>query len=355
VAEVAVPPIGAMVRGRPRTAGRAWGWWVAAVTTAAVAAAVVLAPSAHRASPGAPLAWLLFVTAPVHVAATFCLFSLRDVRRYAGAHKGRFLLAPLLAITGGMALAAALPEGLLAWVLLVFFAWQFHHYQRQNVGMVCLAASGGLRGPTRSERRCIVATGACGVAGLVSRPALLQLDVRPPWAGCFGLACAAFVLAAGLGVLAVAARPAGERPGGYCAAAAAALLFPLPIFVFGQPYQAVAGLTIAHGFQYLMLVGLVAAGTRRRARDEVAVLAVAALAGGAALSALSHTHASASGLRVLFGLYLGVVATHFVVDAGLWRLRDPDVRAFLSARLPALVPCGPSSCIGRLPIDRRPI
>ena len=45
--------------------------------------------------------------------------------------------------------------------------------------------------------------------------------------------------------------------------------------------------------------------------------------------------------------YLGVLAAHFVVDAGIWRLRDPFVRAFplpagrLPARIGAIVRCGP--------------
>ena len=52
---------------------------------------------------------------------------------------------------------------------------------------------------------------------------------------------------------------------------------------------------------------------------------------------------------------------HFVIDAGLWRMRDPLARAFLTTHLPFLRPersqehqVGPET-MTRLPIHRQPI
>ena len=61
---------------------------------------------------------------------------------------------------------------------------------------------------------------------------------------------------------------------------------------FRSPYAAVGGMTIAHGFQYLLLVGLVAAGNRRGTSRwlRLAVFANLALVGGALLSGASHLH-----------------------------------------------------------------
>ena len=42
----------------------------------------------------------------------------------------------------GMA-ALLIPVHLLNWVVLAVFAWQFHHFQKQNLGLVALAASFG--------------------------------------------------------------------------------------------------------------------------------------------------------------------------------------------------------------------
>jgi hypothetical protein len=120
---------------------------------------------------------------------------------------------------------------------------------------------------------------------------------------------------------------------------AISLLFFLPVFVFRSPYAAVAGLTVAHGLQYLFLMVLVAKGGATggpRTRSLVLLVDIA-LVGGIALNAFSHQHDGSPAARALFGVYLGLVMAHFVVDAGLWRLRDDFPRRLLTQRVPALV------------------
>jgi DNA-binding PadR family transcriptional regulator len=127
-------------------------------------------------------------------------------------------------------------------------------------------------------------------------------------------------------LIALGRRPARDRPTGFCVVYLLSLLFALPVFVFSSPYAAVGGMTIGHGFQYLLLVGAVAVG-RRSDRGRLLRLAVfgnIAVIGGTALSAASHLHGSSPAGRLLFGAYLGVVMAHFVVDAGFWRMRDPS-------------------------------
>jgi hypothetical protein len=116
-------------------------------------------------------------------------------------------------------------------------------------------------------------------------------------------------------------------------------LAAVTFLVVRSPYAAVGGMTIAHGLQYLLLLGLVAAGNpRSRGRAlRLAALGNIALAGGLAQSAASHLHGAGPAGRLLFGGYLGAVMAHFVIDAGLWRLRDPFPRAFLAARAPGLL------------------
>jgi hypothetical protein len=154
------------------------------------------------------------------------------------------------------------------------------------------------------------------------------------------------------GLAALLARPREERPFGYCVVYLSSLSFFAPVFLFHSPYAAVAGMVIAHGFQYLMLVGLVAGGEPRRSDRTFGFAAFLniALIGGIALGGASHLHGGPTGERLLFGVYLGLVMTHFVVDAGLWRLRDPFPRSFLSSRIPYLV--GPAVGLG-IPVDDR--
>jgi hypothetical protein len=110
--------------------------------------------------------------------------------------------------------------------------------------------------------------------------------------------------------------------------------------VFGSPYAAVGGMTVAHGLQYLLLVGLVAsgAGPAMARLTRTALLVNVALIGGVILSTASHLHGSSVAGRLLFGCYLGAVMSHFVIDAGLWRMRDPFTKVFMADHVPFLVP-----------------
>jgi hypothetical protein len=117
------------------------------------------------------------------------------------------------------------------------------------------------------------------------------------------------------------------------------LLFFGPVFVFDSPYAAIAGLTLAHGFQYLLIVGLVA-GAKLPGRSTLISLGILlnlALIIGLALNLASHQHGAAFPGRMLFGAFLGATMAHFVIDAGLWRLRDEFPRDFLPERLPYLL------------------
>ena len=319
---------------------RAWLWGTVALSAGAFGAAVVLAPPAS-AAPVRGLAWLLFLGSSVHVAATGWLYTLPDVRAHAAARPLRYVWVPAGLVVTGAVTAAAMSPAVMAWVLLAYFGWQFFHFQKQNLGMAALAASvRRVRPLSQAERRALMGAGGAGILGLLAHPGLLQLRVGPGAGEWFTVAGLLFAAAAGSGVVALVRRPAADRPAAFCAMYLMALLFSLPIFVFRSPYAAVGGMTIAHGFQYLLLVGLVAAGNRRRTPRwlRVALFANVALVGGALLSGASHLHGFPPALRLIFGAYLGVVTAHFVIDAGFWRMRDPFPRAFLARHVPGLAP-----------------
>lgn len=320
-------------------APRTWLWTTVILTASAFVIAVALAPPAS-AAPGRGLAWMLFVGSSVHVASTGWLFTLSDVRAHAARRRLRYRVVPIALILASAVVAAALPPEDLDWLLLPFFAWQFFHFQKQNLGLAALAAaSRGLPSLRPGERRAIVAAGAAGTCGLMAHPALLQLKVYPRLGTLFPLAALAFGVAVFAGVVLLLRRTPADRPTGFCVVYLMTLLFSLPVFVFASPYAAVGGMTIAHGLQYLLLVGLVAAGDARGTKRmlRLGALCNLALLGGAALSVASHLHGAETAGRLLFGAYLGALMSHFVIDAGLWRLRDPFPRAFMARYVPYLV------------------
>jgi hypothetical protein len=331
-------------------------WSSVALTAGALIAAIRLAPPIG-ARPVPALTWLLFTGSSVHVASTGWLLTVPEVRAYAAEHPVRCRWGPLaLVVTAAIAATVVSPASF-QWLLLPYFCWQFFHYQKQNVGMAALAAS-ALQAPPlrRAERWPLLLAGWASVAALVGTPGLLGLrlpDWDPPALAAIvsPLATASFAVAVVAGLVAMTRRRRSERPIGLGITYATSLLFCLPVFVFASPYAAVGGMTIAHGLQYLLLVGLVAGSAAPPGRlVRLAMLANIALIGGAALSWASHLHNASQATRPLFGAYLGVVMAHFVVDAGLWRMRDPLARRFLASQLPYLVP----ERI-RLPIDRQPI
>jgi hypothetical protein len=319
---------------------RAWLWGTVALSAGAFAGAVVLAPPAS-AAPIRGLAWLLVLGSSVHVAATGWLYTLPDVRAHVTARPLRYVWIPAGLVVTGAVTAAAVSPAAMAWLLLAYFAWQFFHFQKQNLGLAALAASvHRVRPLNRAERRALMGAGGAGILGLLAHPGLLQLRVRPAAGELFIVAGLLFAAGAGFGVVALVRRPAADRPAGFCVMYLMALLFSLPIFVFRSPYAAVGGMTIGHGFQYLLLVGLVAAGNRRGTSRwlRLAGFANVALVGGALLSGASHLHGFPPAIRLVFGAYLGVVTAHFVIDAGFWRMRDPFPRAFLARHVPGLAP-----------------
>jgi hypothetical protein len=317
---------------------RIWLAGTLAVTLAAFAAAIAMAPPAS-APPVHALAWLLFVGSSVHVASTGWLYTLPEVRGYSRQHRAKLVLLPAALIVATAVLAGVLSPATMTWFLLPYYAWQFFHFQKQNLGMAALAASSRREAPLSPvERRALMTAGYAGIAGLIAHPGLLQLRLDPGLGLLYPVAAIVFAGAVAVGVITVARRPGGGVA--YRAVYLSSLCFFGPVFAFGSPYAAVGGMTIAHGLQYLLLIGLVAAGNRQLPGRAIrlAVACNIALIGGLALSVASHLHGAAFAGRLAFGAYLGAVMAHFVIDASLWRLREPFPRAFLTSRAPGLLP-----------------
>jgi hypothetical protein len=328
VADLAPSPVGAR---------RAYLAAILAVSIVPFVAVVLLAPSSG-ASPSVALTWLLFVGSSVHVGSTAWFYSVREVREHMAVHRTRYFVVPGALVVGCAFGAMFLDTTQLAWVLLGFFAWQFFHFQKQNLGVAALAARAQhTAGLSVLERRALVVAGVGGIVGLLGHPTLLQIAGAHTFDWIFYAGAAVFSIGIVAGVGAVMRR--ASRDPVFVAVYLVSLLFFLPVWLFTSPYAAVAGLTVAHGLQYLVLMGLLAGArtTDRPVGMSVLILVNVALLVGIALNRMSHLHGHPGAAQALFGAYLGLSMAHFVVDAGLWRLRDEFPRAFLTARLPFLL------------------
>lgn len=274
---------------------------------------------------------LLLFGYTAHLACTAWFATLPDFRGYARTRPATFVVAPCVLVVASVAVCTTLPSAALDRALLAFFAWQFWHFHRQNLGLAALAArASGAGALSRGERRALTVTGGAGVAGLMLAPQLLAL----PMDGSAPLRAVAFAVwvAAALAGLAIV-----RRPPAFLGVYAFALLFFAPTFLFSNPYLAIAGLTIAHSWQYLFLMSLVAGPPAPRSAAGPAALFAVAIVGGAAMAAIAdRPHGGGLLPDALFGLYLGLVMTHFVADAAIWRMGAGFGRRLVATRLPYL-------------------
>lgn len=107
-------------------------------------------------------------------------------------------------------------------------------------------------------------------------------------------------------------------------------LFYTPVFIFSDPVSAITSCATAHGLQYLVFMASVSGSHQKSYRSVIGLLGIATI-GGFALSQAS----AAAGWRfapALNGLFVGVVMTHFVLDAGIWRLRELFQRGYMRGK-----------------------
>jgi len=304
-----------------------------AVATAAPLIAMPLYAMAPALAP-APLtaivvaAWVL--TAYGHVLSTLWFGADPDYAPVVRANRWRMIasLAIIPAAAGGVALASPLAS---AWAYAAFLVWQAHHYNRQNYGILSFAAARDGTGPLPREVGLILnLTTVAGALGMVTLPTiyprglpLLAFQTGPAVlvGRCVAIAC--FIAAAAV-IARILWREKRLRQGPTVLVfLALSGVFFLPSLLPGAQQAAFWPFAMAHGAQYLVIMGV----TSKRARHawpRIAGVSAVAIALGAAAFQLPRL--------VLAQAYMGVVMWHFLADARLWRLRDPAVRMIVRQR-----------------------
>jgi hypothetical protein len=120
------------------------------------------------------------------------------------------------------------------------------------------------------------------------------------------------------------------------------MLFYLPLFVFEDPLSAVFVYLVAHGLQYLVFMGFVVRRPDpRRLRNWGLLVAATLLIGGSIDLARLPGRWGGVG-PALLGASYGLVIWHFLLDAGVWRLRESFQRGYMAERFDFLrTPSGP--------------
>lgn len=271
---------------------------------------------------------LVFLGGNGHVALTAFFYSDREVRRFFAQRPGRYYVAPALLVLGSGAFFATLGASYGPHALLLYFSWQTYHYMRQNYGVLAFVAAGTPTGSPGWLERVTLNLGVA--AGILALPRLMGLDAGTPlqgragWlyeAGLYTMACVPVA-----GLLALLANPRILRDRARLLFFVATALFYLPSFLFADVPSAVLGYAFAHGFQYFVFMVYVAAQSAQAPAPRVGLLAFLGFAVAALLTALADRPTWG---EFAFGAYLGVVMSHFVIDAGIWRLGERFQRDYL--------------------------
>jgi hypothetical protein len=237
-------------------------------------------------------------------------------------------------IAGSGLLFAAGGARLRATALLLYLAWQTHHYTRQNVGVFSFAARARRSlPPSDIERAALTTAGFAGVIGMVTFIAPWQdTPVAPLAVHLHGVALLTYLGAVAL-LAACLPRAWQARDPVRLAFLVGGVAFYLPTFVYGSAFSAVSSYAIAHGCQYLVFMGWVGGGVRRTTGPRL-LTAIAAFTvfGGLLLREMGKVSPAGGRGSAVFGVYLGIVMTHFILDAGVWRLSEPFQRRYMAER-----------------------
>ena len=278
---------------------------------------------------------ITFLGSSGHVAASFFFYADRRVRTHMlAANRGRFVWAPLVVIaTTSTFFATAgswLPYG-----ITLYWIWQTHHYTRQNHGILSFVARAYGAAPHPLERTAFTLSGVGGVIGALTFVA----PYRETFLANFGWHLHSIALGAyAAGWLLYLAACIRDREARLAASplrtivSTVLMLFYLPLFLFHNATLAVGSYAIAHGLQYLVFMGYVARVPRRALLGRALTLVGCVVLLGMSLDFLQAQKPFGDYRMAVYGVYLGVVMWHFLLDAGVWRLSEPFQRSYMAER-----------------------
>ena len=264
---------------------------------------------------------LIAISGIGHVGATAFFYFDRDFFKLIGENKQRFFLWPAMLALGCLAVFAT---NTAAWTLLVtaFFAWQLYHFQRQNYGLIAFAArSAGLSRLPRELNWML----NFGVAGAVCN-LLRRVELKGAFysAIAYDLSVALFLASTVLLIKVLLTTPRLRADLPILIFTVLGWMFYLPTLVSTTDLVGYWSYAIAHGAQYIIFM-IVVSGNRKHGTKALSLFL---LLFAAMLLAFDHLNRSGAGMAAYTGLVMG----HFLIDAKIWRLREPIQGSLIKQR-----------------------
>lgn len=317
----------------------AWHMFLVMVS-AATLLPLIAVPYAQHVMPGSSaalttIAALNFFGSNFHVAATGWFYTDREMRSHFRSRPLRFALAPVLLIVGSAAVFQFAAPSLRAYLLMAFLCWQLWHYQKQNVGLLSFIAAGTDHVSLSVwERRTLMLAAIAGILGFFSVSEFRESSLSPQLAQIHQIGALVYLFAPVSLCVAIVKNPALRTNPLRLACLVLGTAFFVPTFIFPDQLSATLGYALAHGLQYLVFMGVVSAGKGENSGISLARLLILATFGAVVLNAARDAVdlADVPYGFALYGVFLGVVMAHFVLDADIWRLREPFQRGYMRER-----------------------
>ena len=281
------------------------------------------------------LTWI--VAGYSHVMATMWFGIDEEYRPVIATNRMR-MIGSLAIIPAAMAAIAVASVAASSWIYAAYTMWLAHHYNRQNFGLVAFAAVNDQAGVLPREVGWMfnLTTGA-GAISMAAMPSIYPGGISPfadPAFAFYGRVVAGVLMIAAAVVLIklLLRNPQLKRCPMVLTFLGLGFAFYLPALLGGPSQVSFWPYAMAHGLQYLLMMSVVARGSRLGLAG-LAMFAVMALALGVLVFGL--------GTAPWAQLYTGIVMWHFLADARLWRLRDPLVRNVVKERFAFLFPRAP--------------
>ena len=277
---------------------------------------------------------ILFLGSGAHVASSFFFYWDPDARSMLFKSPTRYFVAPIIIIVALSTLFAFGSSEVRASLTVFYFIWQTHHYTRQNLGILSFASRATQTAPPSVlEQSAVLTAGVGGVLGMITLQTPYALTVLDGYA--WEINAMAVLVYGAAGVLLLASIPNQLKEGSVWRFLFFVLgvVFYLPTFLFKDVISAILTYAIAHGIQYLVFMFYVA--WRNHSTDSLrrrlVTLSILTLGGAALLESMQRSIWGSLN-EAIFGAYLALVITHFIVDAGVWRLREAAPRAYMRER-----------------------
>lgn len=274
--------------------------------------------------------FLGFLGANFHVAASGWFYTDAAMRDHFRVHPLRYIVIPLVLIVGGAVTFQIVGRTVAEYVVAGFLGWQIWHYQKQNVGVLSFIAAGTGKVPLSIwERRTLALSAVAGILGFFSVDKIPPASLSELFRQLHQVGLLVYALVPVTFCIALLKTPSLRTNAARLIFFTLGAAFFAPTYLFSDQASALVGYAMAHGLQYIVLMGFISA--RHGRADQLVKLLVIATFGGIILGNLSHMQ-SLAGIpyaMAAYGAFMGVVMSHFVLDAGIWRLREPFQRAYM--------------------------